>query len=262
MNRNVIAVFGKSRSGKNTIGDMIAASRKGTVQIAFADKLKQICGELFGLTHEDMNTDEGKARATRLSCPTCPVCRSIDTEIVSSTIAFSSFYDQPVVNPKGPRQAACKACGAVGAPESFAGFWTPRTIMQFVATEGVRRVDPQAWARHAMKVAAMALGEGVEITASSDDRKVGGRFVPSLVVITDGRFRSELAAVREAGGAAWRVRRPDTDDRAVGLTGHASETEIDGIPDSDFDEVVMNVGSLDDLLHAVRGGLARPRQAA
>lgn len=256
MNRNVIAVFGKSRSGKNTIGDMIAASRKGTVQIAFADKLKQICGELFGLTHEDMNTDEGKARATRLSCPTCPVCRSIDTEIVSSTIAFSSFYDQPIVNPKGPQQAACKACGAVGAPESFVGFWTPRTIMQFVATEGVRRVDPQAWARYTMKTASTLL------KPFTDPAWPDGNRGPTLIVITDGRFRSELAAVREAGGVAWRVRRPDTDERAVGLTGHASEIEIDGIPDSDFDEVVMNVGSLDDLLHAVRGGLARPRQAA
>lgn len=254
MNRNVIAVFGKSRSGKNTIGDMIAASRKGTVQIAFADKLKQICGELFGLTHEDMNTDEGKARATKLACPTCPVCRSIDTEMVSTTIAFSSFYDQPVVNPKGPRQVACKSCGAVGAPESFVGFWTPRTVMQFVATEGVRRVDPQAWARHAMRVA----------TSHLDGNASGctGDYRPSLVVITDGRFRSELAAVREAGGAAWRVRRPETDDRAVGLAGHASETEIDGIPDSDFDEVIMNVGSLDDLLHAVREGLAKTRRAA
>jgi hypothetical protein len=254
MQRSVIAIFGKSRSGKNTIGDMIAASRKGTVQIAFADKLKQICAELFGLSHEDMNTDEGKARPTKLACPTCPVCRSIDTEISSPTLAFSSFYDQPVINHKGPRQAICKACGAVGAPESFGGFWTPRTIMQFVATEGVRRVDPQAWARHAMKVAASHL-EGRAPGCTSDHR-------PSLVAITDGRFRSELAAVREAGGVAWRVRRPETDDRAVGLTGHASETEIDGIPDSDFDEVVMNVGSLDDLLRSVREGLARSSRAA
>lgn len=258
MNRNVIAVFGKSRSGKNTVGDMIAASRKGTAQIAFADKLKQICGELFGLTHEDMNTDAGKAKATKLACPTCPVCKSIDTEMVMSTLAFSSFYDQPVVNPKGPRQAACKACGAVGALESFVGFWTPRTIMQFVATEGVRRVDPQAWARHAMRVAVSRL-EMETAAGVTTERAYPGI---SLVVITDGRFRSELAAVREAGGVAWRVRRPETDDSAVGLAGHASETEIDGIPDSDFDEVVMNVGSLDDLLRSVRDGLTRSRQAA
>jgi hypothetical protein len=250
MNKNVIAVFGKSRSGKNTIGDMIAASRKGTMQIAFADKLKQICGELFGLTHEDMNTDEGKARATKLVCPTCPVCKSIDTEMLSATVAFSSFYDEPIVNHKGPKQATCKSCGAVGAPESFVGFWTPRTIMQFIATEGVRRVDPQAWARYTMKTASILM------------RPVADVSVPTLIVITDGRFRSELAAVREAGGVAWRVRRPETDDRAVGLAGHASETEIDGIPDSDFDEVIVNVGSLNDLLGAVRDGLARPRRAA
>lgn len=252
MNKNVIAIFGKSRSGKNTIGNMIAASHKGTVQIAFADKLKQLCGELFGLTHEDMNTDEGKARATKLACLTCPMptCKSIDTQAMSSMSAFDSFYDQPVVSHKGPQQVVCKACGAVGAPESFAGFWTPRTIMQFVATECVRRVDPQAWARHAMKVADSALTKGVEVVG-------GDRFTPSLVVITDGRFRSELAAIREAGGVAWRVRRPETDDRSVGLAGHASETEIDGISDSDFDEVVMNTGSLDDLLYAVMSRVQR-----
>lgn len=171
-------------------------------------------------------------------------------------LSFASFYDQPVVNHKGPRQAECKACGAAGSPDSFVGFWTPRMILQHVGTEGIRRVDPMAWARYTMKTAVTALDRGVEVVSStSADRKVGDRFVPRVVVINDGRFRSELAAVHAAGGIAWRLRRPETDDVATGIAGHVSEVEIDGIPDSDFDEVIMNDGTLDDLLHAVKAVL-------
>jgi hypothetical protein len=251
--RNIIGIFGKSKSGKNTVGDMVAASCKGTTQIAFADKLKQVCMELFGLTSQDLNTDEGKAKPTSLPCPTCPMCRSINVVAAPTMLAFASFYDQPVVNHKGPRQAECKACGAVGSPDSFVGFWTPRMILQHVGTEGVRRVDPLAWARHTMKTAIAALD-------ANAIRKTGDS-VPRVVVVTDGRFRSELDAVRAAGGIAWRLRRPETDDATAGIAGHVSEVEIDGIPDGDFDEVITNDGSLDDLLHAVKAALAPPRAA-
>lgn len=240
--RDIIAVFGKSKSGKNTIGDMIAATRKSVVQIAFADRLKQLCAALFDLTSDDLNTDEGKARPTALACPTCPMCGSIDVEMLPSTVAFSSFYDQPVVNYKGPRQLTCRACGAPGSPESFKGFWTPRMILQHVGTEGIRRVDPTAWARIAARSAVSLL-----------DAKA------SLVVLTDGRFRTELAAVRSVGGTAWRIRRPETDDTTTRIARHVSETEIDGIPDEDFDAVITNDGTLDDLLHAVRAALSPTR---
>ncbi len=245
--RNIIGIFGKSKSGKNTVGDMIASTCKGTTQIAFADKLKQVCMELFGLTSQDLNTDDGKAKPTALSCPTCPMCRSINTVAAPTMLAFTSFYDQPVVNHKGPRQVECKACGAVGSPESFAGFWTPRMILQHVGTEGIRRVDPLAWARYTMRTAVSILDP---MTPRSDP------YLTKVVVVTDGRFRSELAAVRAAGGIAWRLRRPATDDVATGIAGHVSEVEIDGIPDGDFDEVITNDGSLDDLLLAVKAALA------
>lgn len=251
--RNIIAVFGKSKSGKNTVGDMIAASHKGVVQIAFADRLKQLCAELFDLASSDLNTDEGKARPTALACPTCPMCGSIDVEMLPSTIAFSSFYDQPVVNYKGPRQLTCRACGAPGSPESFKGFWTPRMILQHVGTEGIRRVDPMAWARIAARSAVSLL----------DARgQVSGERLTSLVVVTDGRFRTELAAIRAVGGMAWRIRRPETDDATTGIARHVSETEIDGIPDEDFDAVITNDGTLDDLLHAVRAALTPSTKAA
>jgi hypothetical protein len=251
--RNIIAVFGKSKSGKNTVGDMIAASRKGVTQIAFADRLKQLCAELFDLKPSDLSTDEGKARPTALPCPTCPMCGSIDVEIAPTTMAFSSFYDQPIVNYKGARQLTCRACGAPGSPESFKGFWTPRMILQHVATEGIRRVDPMVWARIAARSAVSLL----------DARgQVSGDRLTTLVVLTDGRFRSELAAVRSVGGIAWRVRRPETDGASVGIAGHVSETEIDGIPDEDFDAVITNDGTLDDLLHSVRAALAPSTKAA
>jgi len=247
MSNNVIAIFGKARAGKNAVGDIVASSRRDVIQMAFADRLKSMCVELFGLTREDVDTDEGKKRPTKLLCPTCPVCRSIDTRLVRPEVAFSSFYDQPVVNSKGPVKVECRSCGALGPEESFAGWWTPRTIMQYFATEGVRRIDPKAWARLAMRNAA-------EVLSPSLVRKAGCP-VPQLVVITDGRFQSELDAVREAGGRAWRLLRPSTDGESVGIAGHQSETELDRIPHSAFDSVIVNDGSLQDLARSVHEAL-------
>ncbi len=252
--RNIIAIFGKSRSGKNTVGDMISSTCKGAVQIAFADKLKQVCMELFGLTSQDLNTDEGKAKPTALPCPTCPICKGIHTVDAPTMLSFASFYDQPVVNHKGPRRVECKACGAVGSPESFVGFWTPRMILQHVGTEGIRRVDPLAWARYTMRTACAILDPNTVVKT--------GTSRSSVVVVTDGRFRSELDAVRAAGGIAWRLRRPETDDAATGIAGHVSEIEIDGIPDGDFDEVITNNGSLDDLLREVKAALGPSSKVA
>jgi hypothetical protein len=97
----------------------------------------------------------------------------------------------------------------------------------------------------------LALGTARELLAGGQDydRTVGlcGPDVMAkpcnLVVITDGRFRNELLAVRAAGGATVKI-----EAQGSGLTGtaaaHASETEQNSIPESWFDVVLENDKSL------------------
>ncbi len=68
-------------------------------------------------------------------------------------------------------------------------------------------------------------------------------FTPT--VITDVRFPNEARAVKERGGVVLRVERPGVGPREDALGGvHPSETALD---DWDFDAVLVNDGTLDDL---------------
>lgn len=214
----IIALMGRAQCGKDTIGQLLADALGGTT-VAFADRLKEICRELFELSGDDVATDEGKNRATSFACLRCPACGSI--EVIRHTTT----------------QVECKSCTLVGEPGGFASAWTPRMILQHVGTEGIRRVDPDAWVRVALR---------------RIDQQLAGPLPPNIVIITDCRFRAEADAVWRAGGQVWRVRRPSTDHAARGLGGHSSETEMDTIPDTMFQRVINNDGSLTQLETKVR----------
>jgi hypothetical protein len=68
------------------------------------------------------------------------------------------------------------------------------------------------------------------------------------VVITDVRFKNEIVGVHERGGKLIRVKRPGVDKAEWN---HPSETEQLTIPDEDFDYVLQNDGTLEDLTEKV-----------
>jgi hypothetical protein len=67
---------------------------------------------------------------------------------------------------------------------------------------------------------------------SSDDK----------IVISDVRDSIEMAVVRDAGGEVWFVDRPGVGP--VGITGHSTETALDG---ATFDRTIHNNGTLTNL---------------
>lgn len=222
----IIALMGRSKSGKDTAGDMLAEAgvhgHKGSIsKMAFADKLKGICMQMFGLSIEDVYSDSGKNRPTQFDCLMCPECHSVEAE------AFKMDND--------PQELGrCKVCGVVGDITVFRSKWTPRTILQFIGTEGFRRVWPAVWTQYALMEAKQHLHDGAR-----------------FVVLTDCRFPNEAEAVWAAGGEVWRIYRPETDKQQTGLAKHASETAMDAIPDGRFQAVIHNDSTLD----AFRGKL-------
>jgi len=217
----LIALMGKSKSGKDTVGQMLLEADPRGVTIAFADKLKEVCMDLYDLSHDDVYTEEGKNRVTEFPCYKCPACGSIDAHL------------------EAPTQVVCKGCTAVGGPEAFASFWTVRMILQHVGTEGTRRVCDTVWVRQAIK----------RIKAQHADK--------AFVAITDCRFKSEAAVVWKTEGEVWRIRRPETDRKTQGLAKHRSEVEMDTIPDTMFQCVINNDSTLDNLRLRANEHLAR-----
>lgn len=94
-----------------------------------------------------------------------------------------------------------------------------RVFMQRLGTDGARKVfGPDIWVKTLM-----------------------ARVNPyERTVITDCRFVNEAQAVKDRGGEMWRVVRPGVDP----INAHISETALD---DFEFDRVIDNVGTLEDL---------------
>ena len=233
----VIGLLGHAGVGKDLAGKMLCEIGQG-VTLAFADKLKSIACDLFGLTREDMYTEEGKEKFVgeastirggkevkigRLPCLICPTCKSVEVE----------KFDQDHTE-----LARCKLCGAIGDRAVFQSYWTPRTILQFLGTNACRRIDKDVWVRYAMKEARRLLQ-----SVSVGDQT----YVRDFIAITDTRFKSEATAIWSVGGEVWRIKRPSLDGQVVGLKGHASEVEQDSIRDDEVQAVIVNDGTLDDL---------------
>jgi hypothetical protein len=108
---------------------------------------------------------------------------------------------------------------------------TPRKILQLLGTEAGRFI----------------IHDDIWINSMFSDYKPD----TSNWITTDTRFPNELEAVKERGGITIVVKRPETDHLAGD---HASETALDN---STFDEVIVNDGSLEDLIEKVKEILAR-----
>lgn len=145
-------------------------------------------------------------------------------------------------------------------------FLTPRKVLQHVGTEGARHFDPDVWIRYAIRTATRLLEakpkelcysktsglepywsdfpQGTFETIDGFPNKV------LAVVIPDVRFKNEIREIRQAGGKMLRVVRPGS-----GLHGsyavHQSEAEMEAIPDAEFDAVIHNIGTLEDLKRLV-----------
>lgn len=102
-------------------------------------------------------------------------------------------------------------------------FPSSRVFLQHLGVAVREYVDPDAWVNAALRQV-----------------KPGGRYA-----ITDCRFPNEAAAVKAAGGYVVRVERPGTGP----VNAHASETALD---DFDFDAILRNTGTIDDLRALVR----------
>lgn len=140
---------------------------------------------------------------------------------------------------------------------------TARHVLQQMGTEVGRGIWPDMWVHYTVNTAKKLLeAEGQAkyipyegLTYLQDyrdwgemDRRYEDR--PRGVVIPDMRFPNEMYRISKGGGTVARVFRPVAEVRSA-ETKHSSEQAILVIPDEEFDFVIRNDGSLDDLKERV-----------
>ena len=98
-----------------------------------------------------------------------------------------------------------------------------RRFLQWVGTEWARSQDPDLLTNIAMARAEQATGN---------------------VFISDVRFPNEFKACRANGFTMVKIVRPGSPEDS-----HESETALAGVPDTDWDVVIHNDGTLDEFYH-------------
>jgi len=127
---------------------------------------------------------------------------------------------------------------------------TPRKLLQLLGTEAGRNIlHPNIWVNALFAdYVCNDCGQKECPTDEEDTGQMIHRSFPSWI-ITDVRFPNEVERIKDKGGIVIRVNR-DNGTRAIDVNPHPSETALDDF--SDFDYVIENDGSIEDLVDKVR----------
>lgn len=234
-----LGLCGRKGSGKSTLAKRIAqqntsASTRAIAKdrwlrvcrCSFAAPLKQMCGDLFGLTDAQMWGDERNS-LTQVKWENLPHFEEIDDSLryaaekragLDTRHLHKGYWDDP----KQKRfEEYLRLCDVYRAEAGKQGLMTARELLQEVGTGIFRRMDPDCWVRAAM--------------ADCEERflDLGYQETP-LFVFDDLRFANEAAAIEKKGGVVVRLLGGTPDD-------HESES-LDGItPDLEVDSFAQGV---------------------
>lgn len=222
----IVGISGVAGSGKGTAADFLVRNH-GFVKVALADPIKRTVQDVFGFTEWQLWGPSEARNAPDTRYPrkhgpfsqmsfSCPCCR----------VDFN-----PMVEPEDWPQC----------------YLTPRYALQQLGTEWARNCYQNVWIEYALRVAEKLAAGGYAYTATSGLR-INLDLGEASVVVPDLRFKNEVDAFRKAGAKLVRIVRP-----GAGIAGqHVSETEQESIPDSAFDAVIVNDGTLEELELKVR----------
>ena len=261
---SIIGVAGLAGSGKNAVADILVEKHGFTV-VSFADPLKRYAMEVYDFSYEqlwgpsEMRNAPDKRYQRGFRLPECGcICSKwhwydektrafmVDEILDPCSLHDPIWWKSRVLFPHDDD-------GAAPVPE----YLTPRLVLQRLGTEFGRYCYGNTWVEYTMRVADQILHHGKGYSPWKGLNRLGwvDGFEPQGIVIPDLRFPNEFDGIAKAGGKTIRVVRP-----GAGLTGkagqHASETQALAIPDSKFDYVIQNDGTLEDLANKVDEAMA------
>ena len=281
MKTNLIGISGKISSGKDTVGKMLQYLKcsppsvdeishmmkfitddkyKSNLDIAsnyeikkYAGKLKDIACLLIGCTREQLEDRDFKEKElgeewSRTVWYIQSNHNRLDTynskeEAESDLSHYDENYNQEVY---------------IDSEEIV---MTPRLMLQLLGTEAGRQIiHPNVWVNALFADYDKYLEFCIqnELSKLKDKSMMGGfshnrsSFEIPNWIITDVRFPNEVQAIKDRGGIVIRVNRLDVDKFTTNFpqTLHPSETALDDC--NDFDYVIENDGSIEDLIDKVK----------
>jgi hypothetical protein len=223
----IIALSGLSGVGKDSIADILVRNH-GFCKLALADQIKRMARDAFGFTDEQM---------------------------------FGPSESRNAPDPRYPRQHIsdghhkCLCCGFEAPSRSISDegypkcYLTPRYALQTLGTEYGRNCYPDVWVEYAVRVVRELLEGGFVYSAKKGlESEYGHPSCPQFpykgVVISDVRFKNEILGLKKAGAKLVRIRRPGYEQPKWD---HPSETEQMSVPDEEFDLVINNQETLEEL---------------
>jgi hypothetical protein len=238
----ILIVSGKAGSGKDTVAAFIAEKYNG-VCIAQADPMKRLAGALFGFTETQLwGPSECRNAATK--------CTPVNPDAMDTVQLARDFCEEMGLGNGWEARKLLDWYEGQFAEYLKNDVIAPRTVLQTMGTEWGREIKPSMWIEKAVGNARKLVEGGFGYA-----RGVGLRHDKDksfdYAIITDGRFRNEMLAVRFLGGAALRVIRPSKAAQTVGIAGHRSEKELDTIPEHFYSGTIMNDSTFDELYERV-----------
>lgn len=233
----LIAISGWKKSGKDTAGELLISN--GFKRISFAGPLKDKVAKDFNMTREEQD-DQSLKEQPLFDYPVIPKD--------GFALNLVKFMYREFRDAKGriPLDLHIDASGAVmgvmnypnqiNRQEELAQLYWTRRAMQILEGSGKRTVDSNYWVKQAID----KMDEQVQY---SEDHSTS----EPCFVITDLRYKSELAPLRAAYGKdllTVRVNRFDSTEST-----DPSERDLD---DQKFDIVIENKGSLEEFLDKVK----------
>ena len=243
---NIIGISGKAGSGKDTVAEYLV-EKHGYMKISFADPLKRFAASVFGYNAQQLwgpsefrNAEEsmledgwydarknlekhGKLWLTEIQLE-----RKKRAEIDEQYVQLLHWFD--------------------GLQRDYPSAISPRVVLQTLGTEFGRHVlGKEVWVEYMIYVADKVLEPGHTYTPVSG---LSSSPTPTGVIVSDLRFLNEIKAINLVGGKIIKITRSDAGD-TPGVENHASEKEQEQFSAENFDFLLNNEGSLDDLFAAV-----------
>lgn len=249
----IIGISGKAGSGKDTLADILVR-KHGFVKVALADPMKRFCMELFGFTEEQL---WGKSEKRNEPDKRYPRENSFSRDLARKLI--TDGYEK------------------VGAPvpdfvkkeaeRDTLEYLTPRCALQTLGTEWGRNCYKDVWVDYALRVAKkLVIDRRYEARYAQlalpydacrglywlpnhrlwEEANRREKESPKGVVIPDIRFKNELVAIQKVGKVV-RIVCPESKGLTIEQQKHASEAEQEEIPNSEFDYLIENTGTLQEL---------------
>ncbi len=241
----IIIVAGNAGSGKDTVG-VYLKEKFNACTIALADPMKRLAAELFGFDEltlwgpsECRNAEKKLEYLTtgeRLTMVTEAFCATMGLD-GDASVKLRAWYWSNIdsYNEKGTISA--------------------RVVLQTLGTEWGRAVSRDMWVKYAQAVAQKLLAGGMVYNRVAGPLPNPGTNY-DYVVITDGRFRNEVLGISAINGVSFNIKGTFRAKQVVGIAGHASEKELDGIPSHFYTETLMNDRDIAHLHHIVDDAMA------